>query len=86
MNADKIAKNSVFDCQLSPVGRQMTIENSVSIMSFVLRSSIVLTFSIDTYPVCVCVCVCLSGVCVCVCVCVYPVCVCVCVCVCVFKE
>ena len=26
----KIARNSVFDCHLSPVGRQMTIENSVS--------------------------------------------------------
>ena len=26
----KIAMNSVFDCHLSPVGRQMTIENSVS--------------------------------------------------------
>ena len=24
-----IARNSVFDCQLSPVGRQMAIENSV---------------------------------------------------------
>ena len=26
----KIGRNSVFDCHLSPVGRQMTIENSVS--------------------------------------------------------
>ena len=26
----KIAKNSVFNCPLSPVGRQMAIENSVS--------------------------------------------------------
>ena len=26
----KIARNSVFDCQLSPVGRQMAIGNSVS--------------------------------------------------------
>ena len=26
----KIARNSVFDCHLSPVGRQMAIENSVS--------------------------------------------------------
>ena len=26
----KIARNGVFDCHLSPVGRQMTIENSVS--------------------------------------------------------
>ena len=27
----KIARNSVFNCHLSPVGRQMAIENSVSI-------------------------------------------------------
>ena len=26
----KIDRNSVFDCHLSPVGRQMTIENPVS--------------------------------------------------------
>ena len=26
----KIARNSVFGCHLSPVGRQMAIENSVS--------------------------------------------------------
>ena len=26
----KIARNSVIDCQLSPVGRQMAIKNSVS--------------------------------------------------------
>ena len=26
----KIARNSVFDCHLSPIGRQMAIENSVS--------------------------------------------------------
>ena len=26
----KIARNSVFDCHLSPVGRQMATENSVS--------------------------------------------------------
>ena len=26
----KIDRNSVFDCHLSPVGRQMAIENSVS--------------------------------------------------------
>ena len=35
----KIAKNSVFDCHLSPVGRHMLIENSVS-NDFDLRSSI----------------------------------------------
>ena len=27
----KIDRNSVFDCHLSPVGRQMAIENTVSI-------------------------------------------------------
>ena len=26
----KIARNSVFDCHLSPVGRQMAVENPVS--------------------------------------------------------
>ena len=46
----KIARNSVFDCHLSLAWRQMTIENSVS-NDFYLRSSIVLTFSIATYPV-----------------------------------
>ena len=46
--ADRLLlKNSVFDCQLSPVGRQMAIENSVS-KDFYLHSSIVLTFSIAT--------------------------------------
>ena len=37
----KIDRNSVFDCHLSPVGRQMAIENTVS-MIFDLRSSKVL--------------------------------------------
>ena len=46
----KIATNSVFDCHLSPIGRQMTIKNSVS-GDFYLRSSIVLTFSSAAYPV-----------------------------------
>ena len=50
--SSKIARNSVFDCHLSPVGRQMTIENSVS-NYFGLRSSIVWTFSIAAYPVCI---------------------------------
>ena len=36
-----MARNSVFDCHLSPVGQQMTIENSVS-NDFGLRSSIVI--------------------------------------------
>ena len=40
----KIARNSVFDCYLSPGGRQMAIKNSVS-GDFDLRLSIVLTFS-----------------------------------------
>ena len=30
----KTARNSVFDCHLSPVGRQLAIENSVSITVF----------------------------------------------------
>ena len=47
----KIARNSVFDCHLSPVGRQMPTENSVS-NDFDLRLSTVLTFSFDAYPVC----------------------------------
>ena len=47
----KIDSNSVFDCHLSPVWRQMAIENSVS-NDFYLRSSIVLAFSIAAYPVC----------------------------------
>ena len=48
----KIARNSVFDCHLSPVGRQKTIENSV-LTCLDLRLSIVLhvTFSIAAYPV-----------------------------------
>ena len=46
----KIATTSVFDCQWSPGGRLMAIENSVS-NYFVLRSSIILTFSIATNPV-----------------------------------
>ena len=40
--------NSVFDCHLSPIGRQMTIENSVS-NDFDQCSSIVFTFSIAAY-------------------------------------
>ena len=48
----KIDIHSVFDCHLSPMWRQMTIENSVS-NDFDLRScsSIVLAFSIAAYPV-----------------------------------
>ena len=49
-HGSKIVRNSVFDCQLSPVGRQMAIGNSVS-NDFDLRSSVVLTFSIANYPV-----------------------------------
>ena len=44
----KIARNSVFDCYLSPVGWQMAIENSVSKI-FDLGLSIELTFSIATF-------------------------------------
>ena len=40
-SGSKIARNSVFDCHLSPVRRQMTIENSVS-NDFDLRSMIVI--------------------------------------------
>ena len=46
----EIARNSVFEGHLSPVGRQTAIENSVS--NYFDRSSILLTFSIATYPVC----------------------------------
>ena len=49
-HGSKIARNSVFDCQLSPNWRQMAIENSVS-DHFYLSSSIVLTFSIAAYSV-----------------------------------
>ena len=48
----KVARNSAFGCHLSPVGRQMAIENSVSNnLIFDLRSSIVLMFSIAAYAV-----------------------------------
>ena len=55
----EIARNSVFDCHLSPVGRQMAIEKSGDKWQsktlfptiFDLRSSIELTFSIAAYPV-----------------------------------
>ena len=50
----KIDRNSAFDCHLSPVWRQMAIENTVSIDFFYLRSSIVLAFKIAAYPVCKC--------------------------------
>ena len=46
----KEARNNVYDCHLSPVGRQMTIENSIFTI-FDLRASIVFTFLIATYPV-----------------------------------
>ena len=55
----KIARNSVFDCHLSPDWRQMAIKKSgdkwqsKTLFSTIiyLRSSIVLTFSIAAYPV-----------------------------------
>ena len=49
-HGSKFARKSVFDCHLSPDGRQKVIENSVS-YDFYLLSSIVLTFSIAAYPV-----------------------------------
>ena len=49
------AKNSVFHCHLSPVGRQMAIETSVSSLFLDPGSSIVLTFSISAYQVCLCI-------------------------------
>ena len=47
----KIARNSVFDCHLSPVGRQMA-SKTLFLTIFDLRSSIIMTFSIVAYPVC----------------------------------
>ena len=47
----KIDRNSVFDCHLSPVERQMAMKNPVS-NDFDLHLLIVLTFSIAAYPVC----------------------------------
>ena len=48
----KIDRNSVFDCHLSPVWRQMAIKFSV-FNNFYLHSLIVLAFSIAAYPVCI---------------------------------
>ena len=48
----KIDRNSVFDCHISPLRRQMAIENNSISNCFDLRSSIVLAFSIAAYPVC----------------------------------
>ena len=45
----KIARNSVFDCHLLPVWRQMAIKNYVSNF-FYLRSSKILAFSVASYP------------------------------------
>ena len=46
-----MARNSIFDCHLSPFGRQMAMENSVSNYHFYLQSSIVLMFPIAVLPV-----------------------------------
>ena len=46
----KIDRNSVFDCHLSPVWRQMAIK-TLFLTIFDQRSSIVLAFSIAAYPV-----------------------------------
>ena len=48
-HGSKIARNSVFDCHLSPVGRQMAIKNSVS-NDFLSTLSVVLMFLIAAYP------------------------------------
>ena len=48
----KTARNCVFDCHFSRVGRQMAIVNSVFKDFFYLRSSIVLMLLIAAYPVC----------------------------------
>ena len=45
----KIARNSVFDCHLSPDWRKMAIENTGS-SAFDLHSSRVLMFPIAAYP------------------------------------
>ena len=49
-HGSEIPTTSVFDCHLSPVGRLMAIENSVS-NYFWSTLSIVLTFMISAYPV-----------------------------------
>ena len=48
----KIDRNSVFDCHLSPVGNKWQLK-TLFLTIFDLFSSIVLVFSIATYPVCV---------------------------------
>ena len=48
----EIDRYSVFDCHLSPIGRQMAFENSVSNDFFYLCSSLESTFFIAAYPVC----------------------------------
>ena len=50
-HGSKMARNSVFDCHLSPVGRQMANKKTLFLTIYNLRSSIVLTFSIAAYPV-----------------------------------
>ena len=49
---EKIARNSDFDCHLSPVRQQMAIKNSISYYIY-LHLSIALAFSIAAYPVCI---------------------------------
>ena len=46
----KVTRNSVFDCNLSPAGRQMQLK-TLLITIFDLRSSIVFTFPIAANPV-----------------------------------
>ena len=52
-HGSKIARNSVFNCHLLLVGRQMQSKTLV-LTIFYLRSLIVLTFSIAAYLVCDC--------------------------------
>ena len=49
----KVARNSVFDFHLSLIGRQKASENLFQTI-FDILSSMVLTFSIAGYQVCVC--------------------------------
>ena len=50
-HGSQVTRNSVFYCNLLPVWQQMAIKNSVS-KDFRSTASIVLTFSIAAYPVC----------------------------------
>ena len=47
----KIVRNRVFDCHLSPFGRQMAIKNTVSSDFFISIGRLLRGFSIAAYPV-----------------------------------